>query len=149
METDRVRCSTADHINERIDLETKERLEFYATQSPESIGQRLEELDQEWSVERWIETLAPSLALTGIGLGATVNKKWLWFSGGVLGFLLLHGLQGWCPPVPVLRRMGVRTRGEIDREKFGLKILRGDFDNIQGPGEVTRSAQRLFEALEV
>lgn len=34
--------------------------------------------------------------------------------------LLQHGLQGWCPPLPVLRRLGVRTRGEIDREKYAL-----------------------------
>ncbi|WP_407921819.1 hypothetical protein, partial [Corallococcus sp. AB049A] len=27
-------------------------------------------------------------------------------------FLLQHGLQGWCPPLPLLRRLGLRTRGE-------------------------------------
>jgi len=35
-------------------------------------------------------------------------------------FLLQHGMQGWCPPLPILRRLGVRTRGEIDREKYEL-----------------------------
>jgi len=35
---------------------------------------------------------------------------------------LQHGLQGWCPPLPLLRRLGIRTRGEIDREKYALKV---------------------------
>jgi hypothetical protein len=43
--------------------------------------------------------------------------------GVVLSFLLQHALQGWCPPLPILRRMGVRTRGEIDQEKYELKAL--------------------------
>ncbi len=36
-------------------------------------------------------------------------------------------VQEWCPPVPVFRRLGVRTCQEIDEEKYALKILRGDF----------------------
>ena len=48
----------------------------------------------------------------------------------VTGFLFQHAVQGWCPPVPLFRRMGVRTRPEIDREKFALKALRGDFKDV-------------------
>jgi len=46
----------------------------------------------------------------------------------VLPFLFQHAVQGWCPPVPVFRWLGVRTRQEIDEEKYALKVLRGDFD---------------------
>ena len=38
-------------------------------------------------------------------------------------------MQGWYPLLPLFRRMGIRTRQEIDREKFALKTLRGDFGN--------------------
>jgi len=48
----------------------------------------------------------------------------------VLSFLLLHAIQGWCPPVPVLRRLGIRTREEIDRERYALKALAGDFAGL-------------------
>jgi hypothetical protein len=48
----------------------------------------------------------------------------------VTGFLLQHALQGWCPPLPVLRRLGVRTAREIERERTALKALRGDFDEL-------------------
>ena len=82
---------------------------------------RIEVLDREWDVERILEVNAPMLALSGLVLGVTFNKKWLLLPGVVLSFLLQHGLQGWCPPLPILRRLGVRTRGEIDREKYALK----------------------------
>jgi hypothetical protein len=88
--------------------------------SRQAIEQRMAELDREWDVERVLEVNASTLALTGLVLGATMNRKWLLLPGIVLPFLLQHGLQGWCPPLPVLRRLGVRTRGEIDREKYAL-----------------------------
>jgi hypothetical protein len=37
-------------------------------------------------------------------------------------FLLQHALQGWSPPVPVLRRLGFRTANEIEAER---RVLRG------------------------
>jgi len=36
--------------------------------------------------------------------------------------------------------MGIRTRSEIDREKFALKALRGDFKDLGAPA-VEHSAQ--------
>ena len=57
--------------------------------------------------------------------------------GIVLPFLFQHAVQGWCPPVPVLRRLGVRTREEIDREKYALKVLRGDFEKSESPSSET------------
>jgi hypothetical protein len=33
------------------------------------------------------------------------------------GFLLQHALQGWCPPVPLLRQLGFRTSYEIEEER--------------------------------
>ena len=81
----------------------------------------MHELDKEWDIERVLEVKASALALTGLVLGLTVNKRWFAVPGIILAFLLQHGLQGWCPPIPILRRLGVRTRGEIDREKYALK----------------------------
>lgn len=31
-----------------------------------------------------------------------------------------HALQGWCPPLPLFRKMGIRTRKEMDAEKYTL-----------------------------
>jgi hypothetical protein len=124
---ERVRRHTASHVNQQIDRKIADSVRAFSNQPPSAISRRIRELDQEWDVERVLETNASTLAMIGLALGSTVNRKWLWLSGAVLGFLFLHGTQGWCPPLPVLRRMGIRTRREIDREKYALKQLRGDF----------------------
>jgi hypothetical protein len=58
------------------------------------------------------ETNAAALAFTGLVFGITRNRKWLIVPSIVLPFLSQHAIQGWCPPVPVFRRLGVRTRDE-------------------------------------
>jgi len=59
-----------------------------------------------------------------------MDRRWFLLPTVVLSFLLLHAVQGWCPPVPLLRRLGIRTRGEIDRERYALKALAGDFEGV-------------------
>jgi hypothetical protein len=129
-EQDRVRQNTADEINDRIDAGIRETVSRYATASPHEISQRIGELESEWDIERVLETNAASLALSGIVSAALGRRRGLLLAGGVLGFLLYHATQGWCPPLPILRRLGVRTRREIEREKFVLKYLRGDFEGL-------------------
>src|SRR5262249_55558065 len=127
---DRVRAQTDPEINRKIDTELERRLRFYATQREETISERIEELDREWDIDRVLETNAASLALLGLLLGVLRGRKWFLLSMLVSGFLLRHALQGWCPPVPLLRRMGVRTRLEIEQERYALKMLRGDFAKL-------------------
>lgn len=118
---DRVRRSTPMHLNRQIDLQTDANIARYCAKGSTSILHRIEDLDREWDIERVLEVNASTLALSGLVLGLTVDRKWLALPAIVLPFLLQHALQGWCPPLPLLRRMGVRTRGEIDREKYALK----------------------------
>lgn len=120
---DRVRRSTAMESNQQIDRETDRNIKRYSNMDRSAIQRRIETLDREWDVERMLEVNASTLALTGLVMGLTVNRKWFALPGVVLPFLLQHGLQGWCPPLPILRRFGVRTRGEIDREKYALKAV--------------------------
>jgi hypothetical protein len=141
-ETDRVRAHTTPALNERIDEKTRQRLLYFAARR-DGIPRRIEELDREWDVERWLETNASSLAMAGLFLGITVNRKWLWVPSIVLPFLLLHAVQGWCPPLPLMRRLGIRTQREIDEEKYALKFLRGDFGALKAAIE---DAQRAIEA---
>lgn len=124
----RVPQHTAEQVNRHIAERTPQRLSQLAQAGPEAINRRLEALEQEWDIERWLEANASTLMLLGVGLGAAMDRRWLLLPGLVAGFLLQHALQGWCPPVPVFRRLGVRTAREIDEERFALKTLRGDFD---------------------
>jgi hypothetical protein len=117
---DRVRRSTDMRVNLDIDRKINAHIHEFADADYATISRRIAELDREWDVERILEVNASTLALTGLALGIAVNKKWLLLPATVLSFLLQHGIQGWCPPLPILRRLGVRTRGEIDREKYAL-----------------------------
>jgi hypothetical protein len=122
----RVERSTADDINRAIEAATRRRLAWYADRTTE-IGGRLAALDREWDVERTLEANAATLSLLGGALGATRSRMWFLLPFGVAAFLLQHAVQGWCPPLPVLRRMGFRTAREIERERTALRLLRGDF----------------------
>jgi hypothetical protein len=51
-----------------------------------------------------------------------------YFSDLGLAFFLQHAIQGWCPPLPAFRMLGFRTKKEIEKERYALKLLRGDFD---------------------
>ncbi len=127
---DRVRANTRPDINERIDQETIRRLRLYSRAGKELISQRLDELDREWDMERTLEANAASITLAGLVFGKIVNRAWYLLPVVVGGFLLQHAIQGFCPPVPFFRRRGVRTRKEIERERYALKLLRGDFDSF-------------------
>lgn len=117
---DRVRNATPAHVNAQIDRKTGQHIAQARAGDAARIRARLAELDREWDIERVLEVNASTLALTGLVLGLTVNRKWLGLPAVVLPFLLQHGIQGWCPPLPVLRRLGVRTQSEIDAEKYAL-----------------------------
>jgi hypothetical protein len=143
-ETERVRRHTSPALNAQIDERILHTLRLYSGKPRALINDRLNELDDEWDVERVLETNASTLALTGVALSIAVNRKWLLLTAGVLGFLFVHGTQGWCPPLPVLRRLGIRTRDEINRERFALKYLRGDFSDLNdGEPDPLRLAQLL------
>jgi hypothetical protein len=111
------------------------------------LDRRIAQLEQEWDVERTLEANAGTLALTGAVLGTTVNRKWFGLTGVVLGFLFQHATSGWCPPLPVLRKLGVRTQAEIDQEKFALKAVRGDFND--GSGERPRAEHIIQKVTEI
>jgi hypothetical protein len=82
----RVPAHTAAPVNRAISRTTEANIQYYAAHLDE-IEERLNELDREWDIER---TVVPAARYVG-------------------GFLLQHAVEGWCPPLPVFRRMGVRT----------------------------------------
>lgn len=125
---ERVPASTADHVNATIRRQTVANIERYRHASPAEIEARLSELEHEWDIERTLEANAATASLVGLTLGATVDRRWFAFPAVVAGFLLQHALQGWCPPVPVFRRLGFRTAHEIDEERCALMAFRGNQD---------------------
>ncbi|NMM63758.1 DUF2892 domain-containing protein [Clostridium sp. P21] len=127
--TKRVEFNTDKDINNEIKRETLENIAYYIGKDDSEILSRIEELDKEWDIERLLEANAASIVSLSTIFGFTINKKWFALSGMVGGFLLYHALYGWCPPVPIFRRLGIRTSSEINYEKESLKNLL-DIDNI-------------------
>ncbi len=140
----RVSEQTAENVNRRIRHQTQANVLHCALQ-PEHVEARLRDLDREWDIERVLEINYALVNLLGLTLGATASRKWHWLPAVAGGFMLMHVLTGWCPPLPVLRRMGVRTASEIDAEKYALMALQGNFEGV---GSASDSESRALAALE-
>lgn len=130
---DRVRAHTDPDRLRELDRTAAERVRSYVDADRATLTRRIGELEQESDMERILEINAATLALSGLVLSIVWSKRFLVVPFVVLSFLLQHGVQGWCPPVPLFRRLGIRTRQEIDAEKYALKAIRGDFEGNAVP----------------
>jgi len=130
----RVPENTAARVNEGMRRRTEERIARVAAAGPVAIDRRLAELDREWDIERTLEANAATVTAVGAGLALLVDRRFALVPLVVGGFLFQHAVQGWCPPLPFFRRLGVRTQTEIDHERYALKALRGDFRYLPGDG---------------
>jgi hypothetical protein len=117
---ERVRDNTPRHINERIEFETARSVAYYSTLDEEAVSARLQELDQEWDIDRILEAHTAGMAIGGFLLGAVSNRKWFVLPGLAGCFLLQYALEGWCPQLPILRHLGFRTAEEIAAERCAL-----------------------------
>src|SRR5690242_16750736 len=106
---ERVPLQTAEEVNAAIRRQTQVNADRFIAAGPAAIANRLEDLDREWDIERLLETNAGTAVVVGCVLGAAVDRKWFALPAIVGAFLVQHALQGWCPPLPVFRRLGVRT----------------------------------------
>jgi hypothetical protein len=148
-ESDRVRRNTPSSVLQRIDRQLEESVRFHAAGGGLGIHRRLKELDREADIESHLELTSSLNGLLGVVLALTHNPRWLALTAVSLGFLAQHALQGWCPPLSLFRRLGVRTRQEIERERYALKAARGDFRTIAfETGNQRLRATRALQAVE-
>ncbi len=146
---DRVPVHSPQSANCQIEQSLRSQVNHYAGATTEEITARLHSLEQEWDVERIIEAQAATATLVGLTLGVSVDRRWLALPAFVAGFLLQHAVQGWCPPLEVLRRLGFRTSYEIDQERYALKALRGDFQEMHRmPADPQHMGERALEAVK-
>lgn len=142
---DRARRHTARSVLRRIDDDTLDHL-MEVGQKPETASRRLEALDREWDIDRTIEAEAATMGLIGLALGAFVRPAFLAMPATVGAAVFLFGTRGIYPLLPIFRRLGIRTAREIERERYAVKALRGDFDalpNEQRPDPRAEDADRV------
>jgi hypothetical protein len=129
-----IRSITNPAINAMIDKKIEENIRRYTYAGSFEISERIKELENEWDIERFLRLNAASLAISGIILSFK-SKSWLLLSAAVLAFNIFHAIKGWSPLVVLLRRLGIRSKQEIECELYAMKILRGDFTAFQPAGK--------------
>jgi hypothetical protein len=117
---DRIRAHTSDEVNSAIDEQILKNVEEHS-HSPEAIERRLEALDHEWDIDRALMANFSVIAFSALMAGIFKNRRFLLLPAIQIPFLFMHAVEGWCPPLPILRRMGFRTRQEIEAEKMELR----------------------------
>jgi hypothetical protein len=127
---DRVREHTAPLVNRRIDRLTQAAIERSTREGREAVARRLAELEREWDIDRALIVFFPIVAgvtsalamqrLARRRLFGARRNPFVYMFRAQLGLLLMHGIVGWCPPASLFRRLGFRTRTEIDSERFAL-----------------------------
>ncbi|PKM51393.1 MAG: hypothetical protein CVV02_07250 [Firmicutes bacterium HGW-Firmicutes-7] len=134
--TQRVALRTDPNINSRIRRKTIGYLDMYKDCSNSMLSSRIKTLNYEWDTERFLEANAAAMVLGSSILGLKFSRCWFVITGMLAYFLLQHALQGWCPPVSIIRKIGIRTAEEINNEKMVLKMMRKDFlFDYEGDGE--------------
>jgi hypothetical protein len=129
--TDAVRSHAPEEVNKRIDERVERCVRHMAQQDRAEISRYLKKLEREWDLNRAVTVVGSLIAVAGLWLGRRDGGGWRILSGAAAGLLLQHGLFGFGPLAEMVRALGgVRTRREIDMEKFALKALRGDFERI-------------------
>ncbi|MEM1011587.1 MAG: hypothetical protein AAGI46_05125 [Planctomycetota bacterium] len=103
-------------------------------ENPSMIASRLDELDTEWDTTRVLQVVTSGLTLGAFWLSLTKSRAWSLLTAILAGGALHHGLVGQSPADDLVRRLGFRTRDEIEFERRAL--LRIDFvDNQTRLGE--------------
>ena len=129
-EADRVRVRTPEGLNAQIDHCTASRVSDYATRSGLEIESYMAKLDRAWALDRALVAISSGLAMAAIALGSR-RRSWLILAGLTSASLLRFALDGGGLGAAMLRRLGFRTRREIDSERCALKALRGDFELVR------------------
>src|SRR5687768_4498893 len=86
----RVSANTDEQINQEIRRRAAESVRQTVADGPAAIERRLRELQEEWDVERCVETMAPTFTLLGMVLGLTVSRRWFVLPFVVQAFFLQH-----------------------------------------------------------
>jgi hypothetical protein len=146
-EPDRVRRYTSEPQLRAIDAKTRQNVQMYGTQSREEIDRRIEQLRGEWSIERFLQLNVAAVGLTTVLLALMRDRRWGYATCAGLAFFLFHAADGFDPPMPLLRRLGVRTRAEIDRETYALKAMRGDFSHLTHESAGRPDAELAIQAV--
>ena len=94
---------------------------------------RLRQLDREWDQEQALQFGAAALGFLGAVLSLTISSAFALLPAFAFATLAQYLIQGWCPPLVLLSRIGLRSSSEIDRERYALTASVGEIHEPRLP----------------
>jgi hypothetical protein len=131
----------------------RENVRYFTSLGPDAVSDRLRELDAEWGQERALTTVLTGLSAFGLVMGLFGSRTLRLLTWMATPLLFAYSIGKWAPSSGPKAWHGLRTRKEIEEEKYAFKAWRGDFLGI-GEGEEeasagnSRKADRVLEAVK-
>ena len=113
----------------RPDSRTTETTMNYFTATPESVDNRLKELEKEWDLERVHELNASFSGLNGTLLGKILDKHFASLPFSTSTRLVNETPYEWNPSITLFESLGYRPKHEIEKEKQFLQTLKNEADS--------------------
>ena len=114
---------------------TRDNIRFYSTLSHQGLSSRIRQLDQEPDAECTIVSVLTGIGTFGLAMGLLGGRSFRLLSWISLPLAFAFSMGKWAPPPGILSRWGLRSRKEINEERYALKALRGDFRSVEPPAE--------------
>ncbi len=140
-----------DTLEENISLENSNNIDVYTQENinhyyhnKAHIGNRLRQLKEETSIEQIFAWHDAANVAGGVLLSLVTRKKsWLALPLLVTVVQSVHALYNTRFGTELLRKYGFRTKADIEKEKYALKVLRGDFHyEIEVPNAVWEAVNK-------
>jgi hypothetical protein len=91
----------------------------------QAINRRLRDLDEEWDLEAALEMAVSAVTVIG-GILSLRKKSWMILPFGAAALLMRQALMRHAP-LEFLKPFGLRSFGQVQAERYFLKMIRGDF----------------------
>lgn len=110
-----------------------ERILRVAEQGPEAVSRRLDELNREWTIGRWVKVVCGLMLVVGMVVTVLAQQE-MWPLVVGVGLFVVAGATlmqyaffkrswlGWA-----FAAFGARSGSVIEDERIALRVLRGDF----------------------
>lgn len=139
-------------LDDAIEERVKEHVRYYSTLGTEALDRRLEELDREWDMERAVTIGLSGLGLFGLAIGRLGGRSFRLLTWMSLPLLFAFTQGRWSPPSFLKETLGLRNRRIIEEERYALKALRGDFEDLDRASAaateaLSRQATKVMEAV--
>ena len=115
---------TVAEASESNERRAEANLAYYREHGGE-ISRRLRELDDEWDVTRVLQVVTSGATLATFWFSISKSRLWTLATLALTVGTLHHGLTNRSPASDYARRLGFRTRTEIEAERRQLMALQG------------------------